>query len=55
MTNQEMLSLARELAPRITDHRRWLHAHAETGFSLPETTAYVRSTLEAMGYEVRSC
>lgn len=43
---------ARSLQDQIVADRRWLHAHPELGFELPETQAYVRQRLEAMGYTV---
>jgi len=46
---------ANQLHDQIITHRRWLHAHAEIGFDLQETSAYVRSELEKIGYEVESC
>lgn len=46
---------SKALGERITDHRRWLHSHAETGFDLPETKAYVRTALEDMGYHPVDC
>lgn len=55
MINPKLLEEANSLQEEITQHRRWLHAHAETGFSLPETNAYVRKTLEEMGYPVEDC
>ena len=55
MTKEQIMQEARALAPEITDHRHWLHSHAETGFALRETKPYVRAALEAMGYEVREC
>ena len=39
----------------IRNHRRWLHAHAETGFQLTETKPYVKKALEEMGYTVTEC
>lgn len=50
-----ILEEARQLHDEIITHRRWLHAHAETGFNLTETKAYVRKALEAMGYSVLEC
>lgn len=46
---------ANQLHDQIITHRRWLHAHAEVGFDLQETSAYVRSELEKIGYDVESC
>lgn len=42
-----------EIEEAIVRDRRWLHQHPEVGFDLPETCAYVRGRLEAMGLEVR--
>ena len=53
--NPMILKEALALAPEITDHRRYLHAHAKTGFDLMETKAYVREQLEEMGYTVSDC
>lgn len=39
----------------LTEHRRWLHAHAEPGFALAETKEYVRRQLVEMGYEPKDC
>lgn len=50
-----LLEEAKALHEEMTAHRRWLHAHAETGFGLTETLPYVRQQLENMGYQVRQC
>lgn len=55
MTKEQILSEAEALFSEIQSHRRWLHAHAETGFDLMETKPYVKSALEQMGYEVSEC
>ena len=55
MKKEEMLSRAGVIADEITAHRRWLHKHAETGFEVTETKAYVRSALEKMGLKVSDC
>ena len=55
MTKEQVLAQAAALQEELRSHRRWLHSHAETGFDLTETTAYVRSALEKMGYAVDSC
>lgn len=55
MVNHTLLSEAKSLHDEILRHRRWLHAHAEIGFSLQETKAYVKKALEEMGYSVREC
>lgn len=55
MTKDTILQEAQLLKDTIIDHRRWLHAHAETGFELTRTKAYVRFKLEEMGYSVSDC
>lgn len=45
----DILKQARSLSSLQAD-RRWLHAHAETGFDLKETLKYVKSRLIDMGY-----
>ena len=55
LTNNILLSEAKALQDEITKHRRWLHAHPETGFSLSETKAYVKEALEELGYSVQEC
>ena len=55
MTKDTILQEVQLLKDTIIAHRRWLHAHAETGFALTETRAYVRSKLEEMGYSVSDC
>ena len=55
MTKDRILQEANLLHDTLTTHRRWLHAHAETGFDLIQTKAYVRSKLEEMGYSVADC
>lgn len=55
MTKDTILQEAQLLKDTVIDHRRWLHAHAETGFALSRTKAYVRSKLENMGYAVSDC
>lgn len=39
----------------IVAERRYLHAHAETGFDLKDTLSFVKKELEEMGYEPRQC
>lgn len=50
-----VLEEAMKLNQEIITHRRWLHANAETGFQLPQTSSYVRTELKKMGYHVRDC
>lgn len=55
MLKDTILQEAKALEAEILSHRRWLHAHAETGFGLTETLPYVKSALEEMGCEPREC
>ena len=45
-----MLDKAMKLKDELVEHRRFLHAHAETGFDLHQTADYVCRQLEDMGY-----
>ena len=45
-----MLEKAMKIKEELVEHRRWLHAHAETGFDLHQTADYVCHKLEDMGY-----
>ena len=53
--NQTILQEAKAMQEQISSYRQWLHAHAETGFALYKTKAYVRTVLEGMGYQVADC
>lgn len=55
MTKEQLLQEASALQNELLTHRRWLHAHAETGFDLTETKPYVKAALEQMGYAVQEC
>ena len=50
-----ILQQAHTLQEKITSHRRWLHAHPEVAFDLPETIKYVRQTLVSLGYQPVDC
>lgn len=52
---EELLQEAKAMQVRLTKWRRYLHAHAETGFELPETIAYVTKELAAMGITTHPC
>ena len=45
----DYLAEARALAPTLVADRRYLHAHAETGDDLPETSAYIKKRLTELG------
>ncbi len=55
MTQDEILQEAMENAEKLTETRRYLHKHAETGFALQETIKYVKEELVAMGYNPEPC
>lgn len=55
MNVQKLRKEAEEIKAEIVAHRRYLHAHAETGFALKETLAYVQSELEKAGYQPKRC
>ncbi|MBE5793763.1 MAG: amidohydrolase [Clostridiales bacterium] len=46
---QEILKEAMAMQETIKTHRRYLHEHAEVGFELPDTFAYVMDTLQRTG------
>lgn len=52
---EEIVKEAQALEGELTEVRRELHRHPETGFALDRTTALVRRELEKLGYEVESC
>ena len=55
MEKEKLCNAAEKLQPWLTELRRELHRHPETGFELPRTLERVRRELEAMGYEPRRC
>lgn len=55
MTPQEICQEADALKAVLTANRRYLHSHAETGFALNDTLAFVKSELTAMDYQPVPC
>lgn len=53
MHKSELLKEAFADMQEARTHRRTLHTIAETGFSLPKTTSYVKNYLQAMGLSPR--
>lgn len=51
----DTLDNAMQLKKQMEEDYRFLHAHAETGFSLLKTLVYVEQRLLAMGYEPKRC
>lgn len=55
MTPKQLLEEAAALSKTLVAYRRYLHTHAETGFDLPDTLAFVKNKLNQMGYEPANC
>ena len=55
MTAETFLNDAKEIENEITENRRFLHSHAETGFELTETVAFVKEKLQEIGCECADC
>ena len=55
MRAEGFIQEAMSLQEAIVADRRYLHTHAETGFDLEETKAYVKKQLITMGYEPIEC
>ncbi len=55
MTEKQLLQQAAKMQPELVEIRHYLHSHAETGFSLPNTTVYVKERLTRMGYTPKDC
>ncbi|MGN0153361.1 MAG: M20 family metallopeptidase [Lachnospiraceae bacterium] len=55
MTAEQLLQQAESCKEQVIANRRYLHTHAETGFDLKETLAFVKKELTAMGYEPKEC
>ncbi len=55
MTKETLLREAAEMKEELTKKRKYLHAHAETGFALENTLDYVKSELSGMGYTPEPC
>ena len=55
MNGEQLLNEARGYESAIIERRHYLHRHAELGFDLTETVAFVKSELTAMGYEPMDC
>ena len=55
MVKESFLKLANEIENEIINDRRWLHAHAETGFELDETVKYVKERLTEIGCKYTDC
>ena len=55
MQPEQLQKEAAEMQEMLVSTRRYLHTHAETGFDLKETVAFVKKELQSMGYEPIQC
>lgn len=55
MKPNQLLEEAKFYENTLIEIRHYLHQHAETGFDLKETKAYVKEELTKMGYEPADC
>lgn len=55
MKTEQLLKEAENLQDWLVASRRHLHSHAETGFDLKNTLAFVKQELTAMGYQPVEC
>ena len=49
-----LLAEAKQKTDALIANHRWLHSHAEVGFDLKNTVAFVENKLKEMGYTVNS-
>lgn len=52
---KDFLKEAKLLAAQLSEDRRWLHSHAESGFELNDTVGYVENALSAIGCRTERC
>ncbi|MCI7795423.1 MAG: M20 family metallopeptidase [Lachnospiraceae bacterium] len=55
MNSEELMKEALAYEQDLTEKRHYLHRHAEVGFDLKDTVAFVKKELAAMGYEPQDC
>ena len=55
MDAKQLWEEAAKLQETLVTDRRYLHVHAETGFDLTDTLAFVKKELQEMGYEPEKC
>ena len=52
---EKLLNDAKKLQHELVGYRRYLHEHAETGFDIPTTYDYIKTTLQEYGYTPKKC
>ena len=55
MTEKKLYNEAQTIQNDLVEYRRFLHAHAETGFALKNTVRFVEEKLKGMGYAPVAC
>lgn len=55
MDNQQLKNSAKALQDTLAQYRKTLHKHAEVGFDLPKTKAYIKETLQSIGLCPKDC
>ena len=55
MSYENFVKEAKAMEAEFTEIRRYLHAHAEVGFSLPYTSGFVLAKLREYGYAPEKC
>ncbi|HBN56428.1 MAG TPA: amidohydrolase [Lachnospiraceae bacterium] len=55
MIPEQLLKEAEQLRETLISDRRYLHAHAGTGFDLKDTGSFVKKALTDMGYAPKAC
>ena len=46
---------AKKMQAELIGHRRFIHEHAECGFAMKNTLAYIQEKLKSMGYTPKKC
>ena len=55
ITAKTILDEAIAIEKDVIEYRRFLHYHAETGFELPQTIAFIKEKLDEIGCEYTDC
>ena len=52
---EKLLENGKRIQKELVEYRRYLHAHAETGFDMQTTLPFVEKKLREMGYQPQKC